>query len=162
MRRTHRRLALTMVPTLLICLVAAGCGGDADPPDSSGAADAADAARTAETTGDANDEDPRGTITVGAETWTFVADGQCDVHPMPLASIWGHMTEYPDREITIDFDPASEFVEAKIEDADGSVLWRSGNEDLEMSVEGTTVRGEGMFGESYGPATREGSFEVSC
>ncbi|MFW6084180.1 MAG: hypothetical protein ACODAA_03110 [Gemmatimonadota bacterium] len=157
MRNAHRPLARMMIPVLVAFLVTAGCADADAPPDGE-----AEPETAAETAGDGNEETPGGTITVGDESWTVVADRQCAVRGGQLASIWGHLAEHPDREVTIDHDPASGLVEAKIEAAEGGVLWRSGGDDVEMTIDGNTVSGEGMFGESYGPAETEGSFEVTC
>lgn len=157
MRNAHRPLTRMIIPALIAFVVTTGCADGEAPPDGE-----AEPETAAEAASDGSEETPGGTITVGNETWTIVADGQCAVHGGQLASIWGHLAEAPDREVTIDFDPSNNLVEAKIEAAGGGVLWRSGDDDIEMSIDGSTVSGEGMFAEDYGPAETEGSFEVTC
>lgn len=158
---------------LTFAVVAAACGGDDDDatngngsggePTATTAADNGngDAATPTEAAGQpgGNGSESGGTISVGEESWTVVADGQCSVFPGPVVYVWGHAAEDESVEITIDYDPDGDFISAVLEGPDTN--WSSHDDDISMELDGQTLRGEGTFASSTGE-TAEGSFEVTC
>lgn len=104
-----------------------------------------------------------GTIRVGEQSWTLVPSIQCGVYPGPMVAIAGHAAGKPDIEITIDYDPSSDFVEAKVTGGDEEMNLSARDDDLSVDVNGKTVTGTGSFrsGWGAGPVT-EGSFRIDC
>jgi hypothetical protein len=155
---------------LTFAFVAAGCGDD-DDDTTNGGAPAGDPTATTEANGDSPEpteaagqpggdgRDSGGTIRVGNESWTVVPDGQCSVFSGPVVYIWGHAAEDEDIEITIDYDPDGDLISASIEAPDNN--WGSHDDDINMELDGQTLRGEGTFTSGSGQ-TADGSFEVTC
>lgn len=104
-----------------------------------------------------------GTITVGERNWELVPSIQCGVYPGPMVAIAGHAAGNPDIEITIDYDPSSGFVEAKVTGGDENLNLSSRDDDLSVDVSGRTVSGHGSFRSGWGGgAGTDGSFKVEC
>jgi hypothetical protein len=173
-RLGFRRLeGMVLALVLAFAVVAAGCGGDDD--DTANGNGTAGGATATSTTDNGNGESATpteaanepaggsnengGTINVGAESWTVVADGQCSVFDGPVVYVWGHAAEDEDIEITIDYDPDGDLISAVVEGPDTN--WSSYDDDISMELDGQTLRGEGTFTSGSGQ-TAEGAFEVSC
>lgn len=104
-----------------------------------------------------------GTITVGDRSWSLVPSIQCSMYPGPVVSIAGHAEGNPNIEITIDYDPGSEWTAAKVTGGADDLHLSAQDEDLTVRIDGKAISGSGTFKSQWGtgPSAR-GSFDVEC
>jgi hypothetical protein len=102
-----------------------------------------------------------GSITVGAESWTFVPSTQCSVYPGDVVSIAGHAKEDESVEIVIDWGGPTG-VHVGQDQTDTS--WHAVADSIKLTIDDKRVSGTASFAKtSYSTnAVSEGSFDIEC
>ncbi|MDZ7727074.1 MAG: hypothetical protein U5Q44_02130 [Dehalococcoidia bacterium] len=114
-----------------------------------------------------SDDETAGTVTVGDDSWTFVPSISCSVFPGPVAYLAGHAAEDESVEITIDYDPDGDLINAQVSSADAGFNWIAGDRtlenDLEFEISDNTVTATGTFtNQVAGGESAGGTIDITC
>lgn len=163
-RSRPRRDGVVRTPMLLLvaalALVLAACG-DAAQDGEPATTTLADEEFPVTTTAPGQLVPGTGEAIIADEVFVLDPSLQCGIFPGPTVSIAGTI-EDGDGEFVIDYDPANDLVGMSIgESPDDDPFWSARGDDIEFTVDGDTIRGEGTFEDGQGNEA-PGTVEVTC